>query len=162
MHLFLLRHGIAQASEEAPSDAGRMLTAEGRSTLAVIARALGKLKVKPDLILTSPYQRAHQTAEIVVPTTGGRIEVVEELSSGALPHIFSELILRFASHDTLMFVGHEPDLSNAAATLIGAEEGAIVLKKAGLIRIDIEEQPLFGQLRWLLTPHQLMLIGEGE
>jgi phosphohistidine phosphatase len=164
MRLFFLRHGLAQPRGEAPDDAGRVLTPHGRAELAIIARALGILKVKPDPILSSPYRRARQTAEIVAPTIGGKVTIAEELSAGAPPDVFEKLIRRFASHDAVMFVGHEPDLSNAAANVAGADEGSIVLKKAGLIRIDVDDHgPHFhGQLRWLLTPRQLMLIGGGE
>ncbi len=92
---------------------------------------------------------------------GGNIEIVEELSSGARIDAFQRVLRRYAATEALMLVGHEPDFSEIAAALIGAEPGALVLKKAGLIRIDLDGRPArgAGRLRWLLTPRQLALIG---
>ena len=162
MRLFLLRHGIAEPGHSRLRDFDRALTAEGRDELELIARALRRLKVAPQLILTSPLVRARETAAAVAPLLESEVEVAEELSSGATFEHFLGLVRRHAAADALMLVGHETDFSTAAARWIGADEGAIVLKKAGLIRIDLHGgfSEGSGRLRWLLTPHQLKLIGQ--
>ena len=161
MRLFFLRHGIAEDRSSSGRDFDRALTAEGRAELEQVARGLRRLKVMPDPILSSPLVRARQTAEVVAPVLGGTLEIVEELSAGAAFHDFQRLVQRYMTAQSLMLVGHEPDFSQAAAALVGAESGALVLKKAGLIRIDLDGRPEIGRgrLRWLLTPGQLALIG---
>ena len=160
MRLFLLRHGIAEDGSPGRCDFDRALTEEGRAELAPIARGMRRLKVAPDPILTSPLVRARQTAEIVAHVLGSAVEIVDELSSGADFDVFRRLLQRY-DVPALMLVGHEPDFSGAAAAFVGAELGALVLKKAGLIRIDVQgrPEPGAGRLRWLLTPKQLALIG---
>ena len=161
MRLFLLRHGIAETTSKSLRDFDRALTAEGRAELEQIARGLHRLKVRPDPILTSPLVRARQTAEAVAPVLGGTLEIVEDLSAGAAFEDFQRLLRRYRGAQALMLVGHEPDFSQAAAALVGAAPGALVLKKAGLIRVDLDGAPELGRgrLRWLLTPRQLALIG---
>jgi phosphohistidine phosphatase SixA len=92
---------------------------------------------------------------------GGTVELADELRSGARFDDFQRLLRRQGAITSLLLVGHEPDFSDTAATLIGARDRSIALKKAGLIRIDLDSQiePGRGRLRWLLTPGQLTLIG---
>jgi phosphohistidine phosphatase len=142
-------------------DFDRALTSEGRAQLDDIARALRRLKLAPHPLLSSPLVRARQTAEAVAPALGATVEIAEELQSGATLEAFLRLMRRYGGAEAIMFVGHEPDLSETAAALIGAGPNALTLKKAGLIRVDIDArlEPGRGRLRWLLTPHQLVLIG---
>ena len=67
MNLYILRHGIA-AERGTPgyaNDADRPLTPEGERKLQLVAAAIKALELGFDLILSSPYLRARQTAEVV-------------------------------------------------------------------------------------------------
>lgn len=162
MRLFFLRHGIAE-SGGGKLDAERELTEEGRSKLLVIGRALQRLGVNPDVVLTSPLARALQTAEIVAPMLGSSVEQAEDLSPGCMLDDLQRLLERY-SHETIMVVGHEPDFSSMAARLINADERGILLKKAGLIRIETDGRPREGRgrLTALLTPKMMMLMAGDE
>jgi phosphohistidine phosphatase len=162
MRLFLLRHGIAEDGSPHLRDFDRALTERGRAELQLIARGMRHLDVAPEPILSSPLLRAKQTAELVAPLLGGTVKLAEELSSGADFGALQRLIGRHSDAEALMLVGHEPGLASLAAALVGAHPGTLVLKKAGLVRIDLDghAEPRAGQLRWLLTPGQLKLIGE--
>jgi phosphohistidine phosphatase len=164
MRLYLLRHGIAEDGYPGLADFDRALTREGRVELARIARGLHRLKIAPDAILSSPLVRARQTAEIVAPALGREVGIVDRLASGADWEDFLNLLAQWNTASSLMLVGHEPDFSRAAALLVGAPEGSIVLKKAGLIRIDLQEAPWAGRghLRWVLTPRHLVLFGDAR
>ncbi len=161
MRLFLLRHGIAEDGSPSLRDFDRALTERGRAELHWIARGMQNLGVTPDPILSSPLVRARQTAELVAPVLGATFEIAEELSSGADFGALQRLIAAHGAAEALMLVGHEPDLADLAAALVGGRQGTLVLKKAGLIRIDLHgrAEPRAGRLRWLLTPSQLTLIG---
>ncbi len=164
MQLFVWRHGIAQDGRAGGTDFARALTAEGRDDLDRIARGLHRLKVAPAAILSSPLVRARQTAEIVAPVLGRQVDIVDRLAAGVSFEEMLRMIEEWSSAGSLMLVGHEPDLSTAAALLMGAPENALVLKKAGLIRVDLHGPPAAGggQLRWLLAPSQLTLIGNAS
>lgn len=159
MKLFFLRHGIAEDAHGTMRDFDRALTDEGRTQLDLIARALVRLGISPGLILTSPLVRARQTAEHVAPALACPIEVASELQPGCILEDLQRLLQRY-QHETIMLVGHEPDFSSLAARLINADERGIVLKKAGLIRIEVQGRPQAGRgrLSALLTPKMLTLI----
>ena len=67
MNLYILRHGVATdpAAHEFAKDADRPLTPEGKRKLRQVAEAMEALELSFDLILSSPYLRARQTAEVI-------------------------------------------------------------------------------------------------
>jgi phosphohistidine phosphatase len=161
MRLFLLRHGAAVPGSSQLADFDRPLTEDGRTELAGIAQGLRRLKLRGIPILSSPLVRARETAEIVAPVLESAVEIEDAIRSGATFEAFRQVINRHSGGEALMLVGHEPDFSDLASALIGAGSEALVLKKAGAIRIDINGRAAAGagRLRWLLTPAQLVLIG---
>ena len=67
MELFILRHGIAELRDASSSmkDSERSLTLEGERKTRRIAKGMEALALSFDVILTSPFRRARQTADIV-------------------------------------------------------------------------------------------------
>jgi phosphohistidine phosphatase len=141
MIIVLLRHG--HAIDEAPGlgDAGRALSGKGRKATRKAARWLARRgkKQRPREIWTSPLVRAVQTAEIAAEALKLEDEVVvrAELSPGGSP---DDLLRSLAEHrgtGPLLLVGHEPDLSVAAALLLG-ERSYPGLAKSGVVAIEWE------------------------
>jgi len=64
MQLYFLRHGEADWPDWKKSDDERPLTDFGKKEMRDVGKFLARLKVRPDLIVTSPLPRASQTAEI--------------------------------------------------------------------------------------------------
>ncbi len=161
MQLFFLRHGIAEDRRSGGSDDQRALTDEGRKQLALVGRAMQRLAIRPMTLYTSPLLRTKQTAEIVGSITGGQLTLTPELAPGCT---FDQIqpLLRQATGDQMLLVGHAPDMGSMAATLIGAGSRAIRVPKAGLVCIEYDGRPRpgSGTLRYLLTPQQLEWIGE--
>ena len=154
--LYLIRHGIAEDRGEAwPDDSKRPLTQGGASKLRKSARALERLGVVLDLIVTSPFVRSRQTAEIIV---GGldphpHIAAAESLApGGTVAAVLSELE-KHAKRQRIALVGHEPGMGELAARLIGSRH-PIPFKKGAICRIDVDGLPAAGpgDLRWFLTP----------
>ena len=68
MELYFLRHGKSvPRSEWEGDDESRPLTEAGVSALAHASWTLARLGVAPDVLITSPMERAQRTAEIVAP-----------------------------------------------------------------------------------------------
>jgi len=165
MTLFILRHGIA-VEHDAPGydrDSDRPLTAEGRRKTRLIARALGKLGIKPDVILTSPFVRAHQTAEIVATELRlkKRLHVCEPLASGgSAKQLIAEINKQHSDAASIMLVGHEPDLSQLASLLLSGKPNGvrIELKKGGLCGLETDELRAgkCAVLQWLAPPKVLV------
>ncbi len=164
MELYLIRHGIAEERREDIQEEERKLTKEGRHKTEKVAQRLVELSLKFDLILTSPYLRAKQTAEILIKAgLGEKLEESNHLApDGNISNWVADWLQpRNYSPDTkLAVVGHEPDLGNWAEILLwGEAKGSLVLKKAGTIGIKLAETgyPLGrSQMFWLTPPKYLL------
>ena len=79
MELYILRHGIAveRGTPGYRKDADRPLTPEGKEKVHQIAEAILGMELKFDLILSSPYARAEQTAKIVAGELDQEVTVGE-------------------------------------------------------------------------------------
>ena len=154
--LYLIRHGVAEERGDAwPDDSKRPLTEDGTSRMRKAARGLSRLGVVFDIVLTSPLVRARQTAEIVAGGLAPRPSLVN-LESLAPDAGYAALITELEKHarkPRIALVGHEPDIGELAARLIGSRH-PIPFKKGAVCRIDVDEIPPGGpgDLQWLLTP----------
>jgi phosphohistidine phosphatase len=159
MELYILRHGIAveRGTPGYKKDGDRPLTPEGEEKMRQIADAMRGMDLTFDLILSSPYARAEQTAKIVAGELDEDVSYSNYLVPGANA---LELIgeINDERPQRVLLVGHEPDLSNLISVLItGGSDAGIELKKGGLCRLTTEKL-VFGKcarLNWLLTPKQL-------
>ncbi len=161
MNLYLMRHAIAAEPDETIEDSQRPLTKKGRKKLEKIARNLGKLQISFDLILTSPYLRARETADVVAETLDlKRKQVVENENLtplGFADKLVDEINAR-EPVENLLLVGHEPFLSQLIGMLVAGDASiGIEMKKAGLCKLSIEKlgYERCATLEWLLTPAQL-------
>ena len=157
--LYLVRHGIAaERGKEWPDDSKRPLTHKGIARMREVASGLKDLEVSFDLILTSPLVRARQTADLLHQGLGGSIPLEEtaQLAPGGRPADLIELLRTKKKIDRVALVGHEPDLGQLAAFLIGAR-APLVFKKGGVCRIDFEKFPPVppGHLVWFALPKML-------
>jgi phosphohistidine phosphatase len=122
------------------------------------------LELTFDLILSSPYVRARQTAEIVAGVLKARKKV--EFSDSLVPdgsmRELVEWLNRFRpTPEDVLLVGHEPYLSGLVSLLVAGKEGfAVVLKKGGLCKLTTEsfKHSRCAALEWLLTPKQMALM----
>jgi phosphohistidine phosphatase len=158
MILYLVRHGIAvdRTDPKSPPEAERPLTAKGVQKSRQAALGLKEMGVKPDLIFTSPYVRAAQTAEIFAETLGAAQEGIRALDSlkpaGNPTDVVKEAV-RLKAKDAMCF-GHAPQLDQMISQLVGARGPFTALKKAGVACL---EQGTGGrwELLWILTPKML-------
>ncbi|PSB16919.1 phosphohistidine phosphatase SixA [Phormidesmis priestleyi ULC007] len=157
-NLYLIRHGLAGQHGDYENDRERPLTEEGKRKTRQIAKRLSELDLQFDLILTSPLVRAEQTAEILQEVgLSKHLKEAAYLAPGGNIQTWIDWLEDWkASEKSLALVGHEPDLSTWAETLIwGNAQGKLILKKAGAIGLTL---PLSGspiahsQLFWLTPP----------
>ena len=163
MDLYCLRHGKAiDRDPQHPSiDRERSLTQSGKRKVRCIAQAMSALDLSFDLILTSPFLRARQTAEIVAANFKAfdRLKLTPWLVPGAdQKELVQQLNESFRSCETILLVGHEPDLTVLVATLIaGTPNVSLNLRKGGLCKLSVSSLR-FGRcatLEWFLSPRQL-------
>jgi phosphohistidine phosphatase len=159
---FIMRHGIAvdRGSAGFSDDSKRPLTPEGKKKMKEITAGLVGLGFDVDWIVTSPLVRARETAEIVADELGSRVplDLCDELSPGGSPEALITYLARQPKRKRVLVVGHEPDLSELAARLIGAGRHAnLAFRKGGCCLITFDEFPPKspGQLVWWLAPKLL-------
>jgi len=157
MKLYLVRHAIAEDLTNQEDDSLRPLTEKGREKMKRIAQALEELGVQPDLIVSSPYVRASQTASILAKELNYKEELAysDFLVPMAEPDdMIGEINEKF-SVDELMLVGHEPNLSSLASVLLaGSPDLSINFKKGGVCCLSVDDlhYDRKATLEWLVTP----------
>ena len=159
---YIMRHGIAvtRGSAGFSDDTKRPLTPEGKKKMQEITRGLAQMGFDVDWIVTSPLVRAAETAEIVAESLDGNVPVdfCDALRPGGSPEALIQFLAKHANRKRVLVVGHEPDLSELAARLMGAGRHAnLAFKKGGCCLITFDEFPpkSSGQLVWWLTPRLL-------
>lgn len=163
LSLYLIRHGLAgERGEEYPDDSKRPLTSGGIAALRKEARALVELEVTFDVIISSPLVRARQTADLIAQALPSKPPVVltDSLSPAGSHASFFQELSRHMRKASIAIVGHEPNLGELAARMLGAK-GTIEFKKGAVCRIDFEVFPPkgLGTLKWLATPKMLRRLG---
>jgi phosphohistidine phosphatase len=163
LELYLIRHGIAaERGDQYPDDSKRPLTTQGIARLRAEAKGLDALGVSFGVLLTSPLARARQSADALAEHMKGKPPVVQTdaLSpAGAFADVIKE-VGKHARKERIALVGHEPNMGELAARLIGAR-APLEFKKGAICRIDFETLPPkgVGTLRWFATPRMLRRLG---
>lgn len=136
MLLYLLRHADAEANAE--SDSARRLTEKGREQARRVARFLEAHESHLSLVLASPLRRAHETAQAVADQMRADLLIAPWLASGMRAETALEELRAFRSQTSVLIVGHEPDFSQLAATLLGLPSNhQFHVRKASLALIDL-------------------------
>ena len=154
MHVYLLRHGIAEDEHPGVGDADRALTLDGRRKLRHVLKSVAEAGAKPSLILSSPLKRALQTAEIAGGALGyaGEIVKTKVLVPGGSPEHVWEEIRAHRAEEGIMLVGHNPLFDALGPYLLGTPSLQMDFKKGAMLRVDVESfgvQPR-GILRWYI------------
>lgn len=165
MNLYIIRHAIAEEEDPSGEDNQRKLTDKGSKKMRQIAKGLRALGVDFDLILSSPYLRAKETAEILgdVFKMKKKIAFSDHLIPLGDPDLLIAEINEKYKADSLVLVGHEPYLTTLISLLIGQTSPIdMTLKKGGvcLLSTDDLHHTRRATLEWLLTPGVLVEIGE--
>ena len=141
MILYVFRHGEAVEASESLINEWRYLTGRGRKATEAVAHRLVRHGLSACQIISSPFVRAVQTAQIVAQACGksAHLEISGLLQPGGN---LTELV-EFLKHHPgrqVMVVGHEPQLGMLVAQLLG-REGQIRLKKSGCVMLEIRTKP---------------------
>lgn len=161
MDVFVIRHAIAVPAEAGQDDAARELTPEGERKFRRSVQGLRELGWCFDRVLTSPWQRALSTAELLAPVVEGPTIVTDLLCDKPRPELFALIAEstgpRKKRHATAV-VGHEPWLSELVAWLAFGDPRhgeAFDLKKGGMIWLEGSSVPGGMMIRAMLTPRIL-------
>lgn len=149
MNLYLVRHADAEERKPGMADAERELTAKGREQAQRAAAWLKRQGARIEALVSSPLVRARQTAEPIAEALG--VKVIEDVRLAGL-RLSAEAVGKLARElgigESLLLVGHEPDLSDLIRELT---RGQVEMKKAAVALVQCEAlAPGEGVLAWLV------------
>lgn len=162
MHLLVIRHGIAEDqiafALTGEIDDRRPLTDRGRTLMRRGARGLRVIAPRIDLLASSPYLRAMETAAIVSRVYDGMpVQPTTVLTPDQKPEAALEW-LHGCAGEVVAVVGHEPHLTRLVTWLLAKRGDPLLTLKKGsacLLRLDGELERASAVLEWSLTPAHL-------
>ena len=166
MQIYVVRHGIAIDREDpkCPSEPERYLTEEGIEKTKQVAKGVAELGAPPDHMISSPYVRAMQTAEIFahyLDYSKQNIGRTDLLLPGAEPAMLFRELAKDKQSSVIFLFGHAPQLDDIIATALGSKHHVTELKKAGVALLELKRvSPPNGQIVWLSTPKILRRMGK--
>lgn len=158
--LLLLRHAKSSWKDDAMRDFDRPLNQRGLKTAPVIGKLIKKRKLQPDLVLSSPAERARQTTQLVIEAAGLKTELryderIYEASVARLLEIVSQID---DEANMVMLVGHNPGFAELLEVLTG-EAHNLPTAALACIELNIEKwnkvRAGAGHLEWLVKPKEL-------
>jgi len=158
MIIYFLRHANAgERLSNAKKDEKRALDKDGIEQCGIIGRALAALDVQVDTMISSPLKRAAQTASLVGNEISyeGKLQLEPALRPGATFADFRRMLEKYARQETIMVVGHNPNLSEFLGRAISEAgcEASIELKKGAVAKVEMGRNTAI--LQWYLTPRIL-------
>jgi len=158
--LFVLRHAKSSWENTDLSDFARPLNERGLKAAPLMGKFIYKNQLQPELILSSPAERAKQTAILVKENaqTGGEIrydERVYEASPASLLEVIAE---QSDEIESVMLIGHNPGLEGLLKILTNEAQQ---IPTAALAVIDLkigkwsEINSSTGNLRTLIRPKEI-------
>ena len=168
--LYVLRHAKSSWNDESLSDFERPLNERGKKAAPFMGEFMKKNDFAPDLIISSPAERAKQTAELVKKAANFAAEIrfnekIYEASPLRLLEVVSEAD---ANAKTLMLVGHNPGFEGLVRVLAG-ENARMPTAALAVLDLEIndwseiydecialEEIEVCGKLRTLILPKEEM------
>ncbi|MGA2903401.1 MAG: phosphohistidine phosphatase SixA [Candidatus Korobacteraceae bacterium] len=156
MDIYFLRHASAsEAKLDSARDEQRPLDKLGIEQSHNVGLALAALGVAVDAIVSSPLQRAMQTATVVANEIGYEDEIITDaaLRPEATYEQFQDLLRRYSRKEAILVVGHDPSLTEFLNQLLLGEAAThvIELKKGAIAKVEkTEREPAV--LKWYMTP----------
>jgi phosphohistidine phosphatase len=152
MELLIIRHAKAESNHSA-GDRARALTPHGMEQARKLGVMLLKTGLNPELVLTSPYVRAHQTADHLCRAAGIPGPVVQGwLGCGMDPEDAMKELSAFHDFERVAIVGHEPDLSSFIEWVLGCSGASVEVKKASITGMMVHPPAWHGRLLFHIPP----------
>lgn len=150
MDLILWRHAEAEDGDEDLPDEDRKLTAKGREHAKRMARWLEPRLPKQTVVYASPARRTRQTARALTK----KFETLDALATGTTAAALLKAVGWPRGEGTVVIVGHQPSLGQAAARLLSGKSGAISIQKGALWWFSLRDgKPVL--LRTVMAPELL-------
>lgn len=158
--LLIVRHGEAAPRNIGLSDFERALTEKGAKECHYVGKALYKKKLTVDLMVSSPADRALETAHIFAPYLKYAILKIKInailYNSETLPSVVKEIQKLDDGLNSVAIFGHNPIFDNLAAYFIPKFQATI--PKGAVVAVEFQVDSwakidrASGELEFMITP----------
>jgi phosphohistidine phosphatase len=137
--LFVLRHAKSSWADGGLADFDRPLNDRGKATAPFMGQVMRDRGIEPSVILSSPAERAKQTAELVRDAAGLRCEIrFDDRIYEADAQTLIEVIRELSDENSAMLVGHNPGFEGLVRSLTGRSE-TMPTAALAIIQLEIDE-----------------------
>ena len=160
MDLYVVRHAVAEEPTPGGADADRELTSDGIRKLRRAIRGMRALDLRFGRVLSSPWRRAVQSAELLgVLVDEPRPILTSLLTTSPRAELLAQIAeITAGSQRGTVVIGHEPWLGELVAWLAFGDARfgeALDLKKTGLVWLSGTAVPGGMMIRAMLPPKLL-------
>jgi phosphohistidine phosphatase len=158
--LLLLRHAKSSWDDPRLADFDRPLNDRGLRAAPLVGRFIRERKIKPDLVLSSPAERARRTAELITEAAqlSAPTRYDERIYEATVPRLLEVVSQIEDEVEELLLVGHNPGMEELLETLTGERRGMPTAALARII-LDVEKwgrlRPGAGRLELHVRPKEL-------
>lgn len=131
-NLIIWRHAEAEVQSDSGHDSDRALTKRGRKDAAKIAKWLYKHLPEHTELLCSPARRCLQTAHALHELNQMEIKVADYLTVDSDVACMVQAIANEDNTQTILLVGHQPNLGLFISQLLGLHQSACAVKKGAV------------------------------
>ncbi|NJK43685.1 MAG: hypothetical protein HC933_04875, partial [Pleurocapsa sp. SU_196_0] len=145
-----IRHAQAEVAEPGQPDAERKLTVKGLEQAKTLRKTLEHLEVRLDVVFTSPWRRARQTAS-ALEAVADHLEVLDLLAAVPKQSLVKRIHEISAGHEHVALIGHQPWMSELTSVLLIGNSSAassFEYKKCALYALSFTPAQCF--LRFVL------------
>ena len=158
MKIFMIRHADALPLGEMDivDDDLRPLSEEGREQARLLGEWMRDHGHHPRALVSSPYLRAKQTAEILLPILGlsaDKMVISEEMAPAGKSRKLAKVV-RGLDAQSVALIGHLPDVSMHMGWFTGTRKIQVRFAKAGIACVETsgELEKGCGELLWYIPP----------
>ena len=156
MNIALMRHGPAEPERAGSPDEKRRLTGAGQHRIALQAVALRMCGFGFTRIMSSPFTRCVETAEIIGDELDLGVETERLLALNASPDDFLEVISRLDASERPLIIAHQPEVE----ALIHLWTGASVFFEPGaFVMCEVTPSRRTARLLEVMSPRLQLAIG---
>ena len=111
--LYLMRHAHKETTYEGQDDFDIKLSQQGIVVAEKMGEKLNNLEIKPDLIVSSPADRARTTANIIAKKINYDKTIMynEVLFEAYVNELLETITYTFDTIDSMLLIGHNPSLT---------------------------------------------------
>ena len=155
-----MRHAKSSWDDAAMSDFERPLNTRGLKTAPLMGEYIRENQLQPELIVSSPAERARQTAQLVKESAQIKSEIIfnEKIYEASVERLLEVIAEQPETVESILLIGHNPGLEGLVKFTTG-ELHAMPTAALGIVDLPIDKwsdiNASKGNLRELIRPKEI-------